>query len=157
MRLFLEIIYSETFDFKNFREGARVYLKRVSDAYRFGVARLRKSINSIYKDRENILIEIVEKPDITKIDNELIDKNGWGLAVTGLYLYDSNLFDKISCLKPSGRGELEITDLNNIYVKEGKMDFDIVEEFWSDMGTFESLYKASEFVRNNEIRKGDVY
>ena len=150
-------LYEDKFNFSNFREGAKVYLKRVPKAHRFGVARIRTDIISIYKDREDKLIEIVEKPDITKVDNELIDRNGFGYVVTGLYLYDSSVFDKVSCLKPSGRGELEITDINNMYVKEGRMDFEIVNGFWSDMGTYESLFKASEFVRNRTKKKGDIY
>lgn len=139
-------IFQDTFDFSNFREGAMIYLKRVSDPQRFGVARIRKS-----KLDENVIIEIIEKPDITKVDNELIDKGGWGYIVSGLYIYDDTVFDKISCLKPSTRGELEITDLNNIYIKEGRMDYQIVEGFWSDAGTPETLYKSSEFIRNNQL------
>lgn len=144
-------IFEDKFDFSNFREGARVFLKKVLDPQRFGVGRIRTNITSIYKNREDKLIEIIEKPDITKVDNELIDKNGYGFAITGLYLYDNTVFDKISCLKPSNRCELEITDLNNIYIKEGRMDFEIITGFWSDMGQFESLFKASEFVRNKII------
>lgn len=144
-------IFEDRFDFTDFREGSRVYLKRISDAQRFGVARLKTGIKSIYKERDSKIIEIIEKPDITRVDNELIDKNGWGYAVTGLYLYDNSAFDKISCLKPSNRGELEISDLNNMYIKEGNMDFEIVNNFWSDAGQFESLFKASEFIRNKEL------
>jgi len=144
-------IYEDKFDFSNFREGCKLFLKRVQDPQRYGVARIKTNIKSIYKEREDKLIEIIEKPDIEKVDNELVDKNGWGYAVTGLYLYDNTVFDKINCLKPSNRGELEITDVNNVYLKEGKMDYRIVDNFWSDAGTFESLFKASEFVRNKEL------
>lgn len=144
-------IFEDEFDFTDFREGTRVYLKIVQDPQRYGVARLRTEIKSIYKEYDSRLIEIVEKPDITKIDNELIDKFGWGHAVTGLYLYDNTVFDKINCLRPSNRGELEITDLNNLYIKEERMDFEIINNFWSDAGTFESLFKASEFIRNKEL------
>lgn len=139
-------IFEDKFDFSNFREGSRVYLKRVSDPQRFGVARIMTN-----KLDENRIVEIVEKPDITKVDNGLIDKGGYGFAVTGIYLYSNDVFDKISCLKPSHRGELEITDINNIYIKEGRMDYEIVNGFWSDMGTFDSLFNASEFVRGKEI------
>lgn len=139
-------IFEDTFDFSNFREGARVYLKRVHDPQRFGVAKIK-----ISKLDENRIVEIVEKPDITKVDNSLIDSRGWGFAVTGLYVYDNTVFDNISCLKPSTRGELEITDLNNIYIKEGRMDFEIIDGYWSDAGTFYSLFRASEFVRSKEI------
>ncbi len=141
-------IFEDIFDFSDFREGAKLYLKRVSDPQRFGVARLRKDVKSVYKDIYNRLIEIIEKPDMTKIDNELIDKNGYGFAVTGLYLYDSSVFDKIDCLKPSNRGELEISDLNNMYIKDGKMDHEMVNGFWSDAGTFSSLFKAAEFAKS---------
>lgn len=141
-------IFEDKFEFLDFREGSRVYLKQVSDPQRFGVARLRTDITSIYKDRKTKLIDIIEKPNLSKIDNELIDNRGWGYAVTGLYIYDNSVFDKISCLKPSNRGELEITDLNNLYIKEKSMDYRIVDGFWSDAGTFESMYRTSEFIKN---------
>ena len=141
-------IFEDKFDFSNFREDARVYIKRVEDPQRYGVARIKKS-----KLEDNKIVEIVEKPDITKVDNELIDKGGWGYAVTGLYLYDSRVFNIIQCLKPSKRDELEITDVNNQYIKEDRMDFEIVDGFWSDAGTHESLYNAATFVRNKEIEK----
>lgn len=144
-------VFEDKFDFSNFREGSRVYLKRIQDAQRFGVARLKTDIVSIYKDRESKIIEIIEKPDITKVDNGLIDRSGYGYAVTGLYIYDNSVFDKINCLMPSTRNELEITDLNNIYLKEGRMHYQIIEGFWSDMGTMESLYRASSFARSKEI------
>lgn len=144
-------IFEDKFNFSNFREGCKLFLKRVQDPQRFGVARIRENITSIYKNREDKLTEIIEKPKIDIVDNELIDKNGFGYAVTGLYIYDNTVFDKISCLRPSNRGELEITDINNWYIKEDKMDYDIVNGFWSDAGTFSSLFKASEFVRSKEI------
>ncbi len=144
-------IYEDIFDFSDFREGARIYLKRISDPQRFGVARLRKDIKSIYKDTCNRIVEIVEKPDISKVDNELIDKNGYGYVVTGLYLYDNTVFDKIACLRPSNRGELEISDLNNMYIKDGNMDYEIVDGFWSDAGTFSSLFKAAEFIKSKDV------
>lgn len=144
-------IFEDKFNFSNFREGARIFLKRVPDPQIFGVARLQTEIKSIYKEREDKLIEIIEKPDITKADNGLIDKNGYGYAVTGIYIYSNDVFDKISCLIPSTRNELEVTDLNNMYIKEGRMDFELINGFWSDMGTFSSLFKASEFIRNKEL------
>lgn len=139
-------IFECTFDFSDFREGAKVFLKRVLDPQRFGVGRIITN-----KLDENRIVEIVEKPKLENIDNGLIDNRGWGYAVSGLYIYDNTVFNKISCLRPSNRGELEITDLNNIYIKEGRMDFEVIDGFWSDMGTFDSLYKASEFVRSKEI------
>lgn len=146
-------IFENKFDFSDFREGSRIYLKRVPEAQRFGVARLRTEITSIYKDREYKLVEIIEKPDVTKMDNELIDRNGFGYAVSGLYLYSDDVFDKISCLSPSTRDELEITDLNNMYIKEEKMDHQIIDGFWSDAGTLESLYQSSSFIRSKSIDK----
>lgn len=141
-------IYEDTFDFSDFREGARVYLKRVSDPQKFGVARIIDT-----KLGKNRIVEIVEKPDISKVDNELIDKDGYGFSVTGLYLYDSTVFDRISCLKPSNRGELEISDLNNMYIRDGRIDFRMVDGFWSDMGSIESMFRASSFVRDKAILK----
>ncbi len=72
---------------------------------------------------------------------------------SSLYLYDNTVFDKISCLKPSNRGELEITDINNMYIKEGRIDFEIIDGFWSDARTPESMYNAISFVRNKTIEK----
>lgn len=141
-------IFEDKFNFDDFREGARVYLKRVSDPQRFGVARIISS-----KFCDNKIVEIVEKPDISKVDNELIDKYGYGFCVTGLYLYDNTVFNKINCLKPSNRGELEISDINNMYIKDGKIDYEIINGFWSDAGTFSSLFNASEFIRNKEVNK----
>jgi len=128
-------IYENKFDFSDFREGARLFLKEVEDPERFGVAEIQN----------NKLISIEEKPKIPKSN----------LAVTGLYIYDNSVFDRISCLKPSLRGELEISDVNSSYIKDGKIDYKKINGFWSDMGTYESLYRASTFVRNSII-KGDV-
>lgn len=128
-------IFENKFDFSDFREGVRVYLKEVPDPERFGVARIDNGG----------LIEIIEKPRNWS--------GGSGFAVTGLYLYDNTVFDKISCLKFSDRGELEITDLNNIYITEKRMDYQIIEGFWSDAGTMESLYRASSFVRDKIIQE----
>ncbi len=124
------------FDFSNFREGARVYIKEVSNPEMFGVAEL---------DDSGRLIEIIEKPAKPKSN----------FAITGLYLYDNRVFDIISCLRPSGRSELEITDVNNEYIKMGNIDYEIVRGYWSDAGTFESLYRATTFIRNNIINKGE--
>ena len=128
-------IFEDSFkkEFNDFKGGAEIFLKEVPDAKRFGVARIEgKSV---------ILIE--EKPTDPKSN----------YAVTGLYLYDNDVFEIISTLKPSDRGELEITDANNLYIEDGKMSFSMVEGFWSDAGTFESLFRASELVKNKkEIR-----
>ena len=122
-------IFEQKFRFDDFREGARVFLKLAPDVYRFAVAKID----------DGRIVEIVEKPKITVP----------GLAVTGLYLYDHTVFDIISCLKPSTRGELEITDVNNEYIKRGFMDYRIIESFWSDAGTFESLFRSTMFAREN--------
>ena len=117
-------------DIRNFKEGAKVFLKEVKDAQRFGVAEIK----------EDKVIGIEEKPEKPKTN----------LAVTGLYIYDSKVFDIIKTLKPSKRGELEITDVNNAYIKEGKMRFKKLEVFWSDMGTPESLQRTSEFLSKKQ-------
>jgi glucose-1-phosphate thymidylyltransferase len=117
---------------ETFKQGSRIFLKEVPDAGRFGVAEIKgKSI-----------ISIEEKPAAPKSN----------LAVTGLYIYDSRVFEIIRILKPSGRGEFEITDVNNEYIRIGEMDFSQLKGYWSDAGTFESLFRASEMVR--DIRSG---
>ena len=83
------------------------------------------------------LLELPEKPENPKSN----------YAVTGLYIYDKNVFDIIKKLKPSGRGELEITDVNNAYIKQGKMEYSILEGFWTDAGTPESLLLAAKLVK----------
>ena len=117
-------------EFDNFEDGAKIFLKEVPDANRFGVA-------EIEGDK---VISIEEKPNTPKSN----------YVVTGLYLYDNTVFEIISTLKPSDRGELEITDVNNSYIKNSKMVFSVIEGFWSDAGTFESLFRASELVKNKK-------
>lgn len=112
--------------------GARVFLKRVPDAARFGVAEIRG-------DR---ILKIVEKPKRPKTD----------LAVTGLYMYDAAVFDIIRTLKPSGRGELEITDVNNSYIARGEMYYELLKGFWSDAGTFDSLLRTTLYLTQKEKR-----
>lgn len=116
-------------DVANFNGGARIFLKEVPDAHRFGVAEL--------KGKKVIGIE--EKPKEPKSN----------FAVTGLYIYDSEVFGAIKTLKPSGRGELEITDVNNYYINKGEMEYGILEGFWSDAGTFESLLRAGMLVKQS--------
>lgn len=103
--------------------GAHVFLKTVDDPSRFGVAEVK----------DDKIIKIIEKPK-QPISN---------LAVTGCYLYDKNVFEVIKTLKPSGRGELEITDVNNYYVDQGQMRFTTLQGDWTDAGTFDSLLKAN--------------
>jgi glucose-1-phosphate thymidylyltransferase len=121
-------IFEDRFDFSDFKEGGRIYVKEVSDPRRFGVVEF---------DGDRVT-NIVEKPENPKTN----------YAVTGLFLYDNKVFDIIKTLKPSGRGELEITDVNNKYINDGKLDAKMVENFWSDAGTFESLHKASVYVKS---------
>ena len=119
---------------RTFQSGARIFLKPVTDAHRFGVAEV--------DEKNNRVISIEEKPKQPKSN----------YAVTGLYIYDNTVFDVVKTLKPSGRGELEITDVNNYYVRKGKLSFSILDGYWSDAGTFESLFRASELVRLNRAR-----
>lgn len=121
-------IYEDTFRFDDFTAGARIYLKEVDDAKRFGVATLVG----------DAVTEIIEKPEDPKSKH----------AVTGLYVYDATVFAKIKTLEPSDRGELEITDVNNMYVADGQLEAGIVTGFWSDAGTVESLYKAATLARS---------
>jgi glucose-1-phosphate thymidylyltransferase len=106
--------------------GARLLLKQVKYPQRFGVA-------EVSEDR---IISIEEKPQKPKSN----------YAVTGIYFYDASVFDIIRTLKPSARGELEITDVNNAYIAKGQLAYDIIKGWWTDAGTFESLDKAGELV-----------
>jgi glucose-1-phosphate thymidylyltransferase len=117
-----------------FKSGGRVFIKKVKDPERFGVAEF---------DENKKVISIVEKPKNPKSN----------YSVTGLYIYDNTVVDKVKNLNPSGRGELEITDLNNVYLKEGSLDVAFVEGKWLDTGTFESLHEAIVFARERELLK----
>jgi glucose-1-phosphate thymidylyltransferase len=109
--------------------GAKILLKEVNDAERFGVA-------EIEGDK---VINIEEKPRKPKSN----------YAVTGFYMYDETVFEKIETLVPSGRGELEITDVNNAYIREGTMTFSYLDGWWTDAGTFESLLRAGNLVASS--------
>lgn len=111
-------------------KGARIALKEVPDPHRFGVATLEG-------DR---VAKIVEKPKQPE--------SHW--AVTGVYVYDHEVFEVIRTLKPSGRGELEITDVNNAYIASGRMGYDFLRGWWTDAGTFESLTRAAQLVEGEE-------
>lgn len=113
--------------FEKQEKGAKLFLKEVPDPERFGVAEIKNGK----------IIGIEEKPKEPKTN----------LAVAGLYMYDNQVFDVIKNLKPSERGELEITDVNNFYIKQGTATYEILKGFWSDAGKFESLFKSSEFIR----------
>lgn len=115
-------------DVKTFTSGAKIFLKEVPDPERFGVAVLEN----------NKIKEIVEKPK-TPTSN---------FAITGLYLYDNTVFDKIRAIEPSARGELEITDVNSLYLQEDKLDWAPLKGYWSDAGTFNTLYQANEYWYN---------
>jgi glucose-1-phosphate thymidylyltransferase len=105
------------------KKGAKVLIKEVSDPQRFGVVELKG----------NKIISIEEKPKKPKSN----------FIVTGVYFYDGEVFEIIRGLKPSGRGELEITDVNRAYLKTGHLTYDVLSGWWSDAGTFESLERAS--------------
>jgi len=113
--------------FERQRRGARVVLKRVPDPQRFGVAEVK----------DGRIVRVVEKPRNPRSD----------LAVTGIYIYDALVYDLIRTLKPSARGELEITDVNNAYLARGELMFDVIVGWWTDAGTFDSLHRANELVR----------
>jgi glucose-1-phosphate thymidylyltransferase len=106
--------------------GAKILLKEVVDPGRFGVAEIMGGK----------VIGIEEKPKAPKSS----------LAVTGIYFYDASVFDIIHRLKPSRRGELEITDVNNVYIHNGTMTYDVLSNDWTDAGTFESLRFASQLM-----------
>ena len=89
---------------------------------------------------------IEEKPDVPKSD----------YAVTGLYIYNNDVFDVIKTLKPSGRGELEITDVNNEYIRQGAMGYSVLDGYWSDAGTFESLLRAGMMVEKEKINPESI-
>jgi glucose-1-phosphate thymidylyltransferase len=108
--------------------GARILLKQVEHPRRFGVAELA----------DGKIIGIEEKPEQPKSN----------YAVTGIYFYDASVFDIIRTLKPSARGEFEISHVNDIYIAEGQLAYDVLEGWWTDAGTFDSLTRANELVIN---------
>ncbi|GAC1547452.1 MAG: sugar phosphate nucleotidyltransferase [Candidatus Velthaea sp.] len=114
--------------FEDQDSGARLLLKEVPDPERFGVAEL---------DGDQI-VSIEEKPEFPKSR----------YAVTGIYMYDRRVFDFCRRLKPSKRNELEITDVNNAYIRSGDLHYDILDGWWTDAGQFESLYHATTLVAN---------
>ncbi len=113
--------------------GARIVLKKVPDPQRFGVPVLE----------DGRVVRIDEKPD----------KPASSYAVTGIYFYDTHVWEILRTLVPSDRGELEITDVNNHYIREGRMEYDILEGWWTDAGTFESLLHANQLVAESRQRK----
>jgi len=112
----------------DFKEGALIFLKEVPDPERFGIATLDPNDSSK-------IIKITEKPQVP-------DSN---MAVTGVYIYDNQVFDFIDAIKPSDRGELEITDVNNRYVEKGQLSWCELEGYWWDAGTFDTLLEANNY------------
>jgi glucose-1-phosphate thymidylyltransferase len=113
--------------------GAKILLKDVKDPQRFGVP----------VQHERRLLKIEDKPDVPKSP----------YAVTGIYFYDSRVFDIVRTLTPSGRGELEITDVNNAYIEAGQLTWGVLEGWWTDAGTIESLYQANQLVAKTGANK----
>jgi len=120
-------------DYRHQGRGAKIILKKVSDPERFGVPKL---------DGHHVVC-IEEKPAVPQSD----------FAVIGIYMFDGNVYDIIRTLKPSGRGELEITDVNNAYIARGEMTWEELAGWWTDAGTFESLLHASELVSRTGANK----
>lgn len=118
---------------KGFETGAVVFLKKVSDPERFGVPVF---------DSQRRILEIQEKPKKPKSN----------YAVTGLYIYDDKVFNYIREIQPSGRGELEISDVNTLYARAGTLNWHELKGFWHDAGTFESLFRTNEFWAKRAMR-----
>ena len=114
-------------------KGAKILLKRVPDPQRFGVAEVKGGK----------VAHIEEKPERPRSP----------YAVTGIYLYDAQVFDIIRTLTPSARGELEITDVNNRYLEQGQLTYEILKGWWTDAGTFASLHRAGNLVARTEANK----
>jgi glucose-1-phosphate thymidylyltransferase len=121
--------------FRRQERGARLLLKEVPDAERFGVATLRGGR----------VVAIEEKPARPRSRH----------AVTGIYLYDARVFDVVRTLRPSARGELEITDVNNWYLARGELACEVLDGWWTDAGTFESLHRAGNLVAESGANRID--
>lgn len=117
-------------DFQEQKTGAKVILKEVTDPERFGVARFQNN------NPNESIVEILEKPEHPPSN----------FAVTGIYFYDADVFTMCNALTPSQRGELEITDVNNMYLHRGDLTHEFLHGWWTDAGTFESLHRASVLV-----------
>lgn len=121
------------YDIRNFNSGCKIFLKKVEDPTSFGVPEF---------GAEQEITNIIEKPTIPTSR----------FAVTGVYIFDNTVFEKIHLCKPSPRGELEIVDVINLYAKEHKTTYRELEKSWIDAGTFESLHEAATFVRDTKIK-----
>ncbi len=126
-------IHSAVRAYRHQGAGAKIILKKVPDPERFGVPAL---------DGPEV-VRIEEKPEVPKSE----------YAVIGIYMYDSKVYEIIRTLKPSGRGELEITDVNNAYIERGEMTWEELEGWWTDAGKFESLLRASNLVAETGANK----
>lgn len=120
---------------KTFQKGGKVFAKKVPDPERFGVVEF---------DKEGKVLSIEEKPQNPKSD----------FAVVGMYIYDNNVIRYAKELQPSERGEIEITDINNVYRKKGELTVDIIEGMWEDAGTFDSLLRVSNFMAEKARQQG---
>lgn len=118
---------------EDFTNGATIFLKKVHDPERFGVAEIDETNGKV--------VSIEEKPAEPKSN----------YAVTGLYIYDSSVFEITNQLEPSARGELEITDVNNWYLQHNKLNYQVLDGWWTDAGTFESLHRAASLVRDSYV------
>lgn len=133
--LFLDDLgpYVEKFD-KQPAGSARVLLKHVADARRYGVP--------VFDETDSKLISYIEeKPENPKSS----------YCVTGIYMYDDQVFERIANTTPSGRGEMEITDVNNLYAKDGKLEYDVLRKWWTDAGTFDSLKEAAKKMKGAKL------
>lgn len=124
-------IHASKEKFERQEEGALVLLKNVPDPERFGVP--------VFEGKR--IVKIEEKPKLA----------GSPYAIIGVYFYDGTVFDRARPLRPSGRGELEITDVNNSYLQDGKLEYEIIEGGWTDAGTFESLWRAAKMMREKVL------
>jgi glucose-1-phosphate thymidylyltransferase len=127
--------YDFTESIHSFKSGAKIFAKKVLDPQRFGVVAF---------DQENKVLSIEEKPSAPQSD----------YAVVGIYIYDNNVIQHARELKPSPRGEVEITDINNVYLQKGELRVDIIEGIWEDAGTFDSLLAANIYWAKKN--KGDL-
>lgn len=126
--VFVDDITPYVANFQTQQKGAKILLQEVADPARFGVAELNG-------DR---IVSIEEKPDKPKSN----------YAVTGVYMFDHKVFEIIKSLKPSSRGELEITDVNNVYIENNELSFNILDGWWTDAGTHSSLARANELAKD---------
>lgn len=129
--IFFDNIAEYTHSFEKEEKGAKILIKEVNDPKRYGIAEIK----------DGKIISIEEKPSKPKSN----------YCVTGIYMYDNRVFDVIKTLKPSARGETEITDVNNWYINDGTLSYDMLIDWWIDAGTFEALAKANELVNDLKL------